>query len=244
MSGQRRTAYEAGFKLKVVACALETNNSVAARQFSVNEKQVRMWRKNQASLELMPKRKKAARGLSVAFPQLEQELNQWILTLRQNGFIVSRTMIRIRALNLMKEPAFQPLKPKAFVASAGWCTRFMNRNGLCLRQRTKISQKLPRDLEEKIENFQKFVIALRKKYDFEMGQIGNMDETPVCFDMPSNQTVERSGVKTVQVKTTGHEKTRFTVVLCRLADGTRLSPPSSSFSRGKLFRKARSFLEE
>ena len=51
-----------------------------------------------------------------------------------------------------------------------------------------------------------------------------MDETPVWFDMPSASTVNNKGEKTVLVKTTGHEKARFTVVLACMSDGTRLNP--------------------
>lgn len=59
---------------------------------------------------------------------------------------------------------------------------------------------------------------------YDLSQIGNMDETPVTFDMPGNRTVNASGSKTVLLKTTGHEKTRFTVVLGCMADGTKLKP--------------------
>ena len=68
-----------------------------------------------------------------------------------------------------------------------------------------------------------------------------MDETPVWFDMPAVRTVESRGAKTVFVKTTSHEKTRFTVVLACLADGTKLKPmvvfkrktmPKERFSSG------------
>ena len=44
------------------------------------------------------------------------------------------------------------------------------------------------------------------------------------FDMPSARTVNAKGAKTVLVNTTGHEKSRFTVVLACLADGTKLKP--------------------
>ena len=44
------------------------------------------------------------------------------------------------------------------------------------------------------------------------------------FDMPKSKTVDSVGAKTVLLKTTGHEKTRFTVVLACLADGTKLKP--------------------
>jgi len=51
-----------------------------------------------------------------------------------------------------------------------------------------------------------------------------MDETTVTFDMPENRTVAPVGDKTVLVKTSGHEKTHFTVVLACMADGSRLKP--------------------
>ena len=67
--------------------------------------------------------------------------------------------------------------------------------------------------------------TFRSKYiKLRLVNIGNMDETPVWFDMPTSKTVDSVGVKTVLLKTTGHEKTRFTVVLACLADGTKLKP--------------------
>lgn len=59
-----------------------------------------------------------------------------------------------------------------------------------------------------------------------------MNETSVCFDMLSNPTVERSGVMTVLVKTTDHEKTRFTVV-CIMLPGRWYTPPHH-LQEGKL----------
>ena len=42
--------------------------------------------------------------------------------------------------------------------------------------------------------------------------------------MPSNFTVNKCGEKTVFVRTTGHEKAHFTVVLSFLANGKKLNP--------------------
>lgn len=64
----------------------------------------------------------------------------------------------------------------------------------------------------------------RKCHNYELQCIGNMDETPVCFDMPAARTMEKKGTKTVLVKTTDLKKSRFTVTLACLADGTKLSP--------------------
>lgn len=46
------------------------------------------------------------------------------------------------------------------------------------------------------------------------------DESPLNFDMLGNKTVDFKGVKTGQVKSTGHEKTRFAVLSSSMADCT------------------------
>ena len=59
-----------------------------------------------------------------------------------------------------------------------------------LRQKTKISQRLPDDLEEKITSFQSFVIRAKRSKNYSLVNIGNMDETPVWFDMPTSKTTD------------------------------------------------------
>ena len=51
-----------------------------------------------------------------------------------------------------------------------------------------------------------------------------MDETPLTFDMPPNQTINNTGEKTVKIRTTGNEKNRVTVVLACCRDGSKLKP--------------------
>ena len=51
-----------------------------------------------------------------------------------------------------------------------------------------------------------------------------MDEVPLTFDVPLNKTVGVKGAKTIMIKTSGKEKTRYTVVLACCADGTKLLP--------------------
>ena len=62
----------------------------------------------------------------------------------------------------------------------------------------------------------------RIQHDYPLALIGNMDETPVSFDLPSNTTIDELGARSVSIRITGHEKTNFTVVLSYLADGTKL----------------------
>ena len=51
-----------------------------------------------------------------------------------------------------------------------------------------------------------------------------MDETLMYFDMSADHTYDDIGCKDVLVKTTGHDKLRFTVVLTITASGKKLKP--------------------
>ena len=64
----------------------------------------------------------------------------------------------------------------------------MNRNGLSMRARTTLSQKMPAEYEQKIMEFHRFIIRARQNVECELSQIGNMDEVPLTFDVPSNKT--------------------------------------------------------
>ncbi|GFX48072.1 HTH CENPB-type domain-containing protein [Trichonephila clavipes] len=96
-------------------------------------------------------------------------------------------------------------------------------NNLVLREETKVSQILPKNVDNKLVSFQKYVIGLRKQTKYLLSHIGNMDETPVTFDMIGNKTIDMKGTKTTHIKTTGDEKSHFTVVLSLLS-GTKLKP--------------------
>lgn len=65
---------------------------------------------------------------------------------------------------------------------------------------------------------------LRIRHQYPLGMIGNMDETPLWLGMPGETSIAHCGDKSVPVRTTGHEKARFTVVLSAMADGRKLKP--------------------
>lgn len=108
-----------------------------------------------------------------------------------------------------------------FLASNNWCTRFLQRQNLALRQKTKIAQKLPEDLDHKITDFYHFIIQSRRKENYELVHIRNIGETPVWFDMLSAKPWTQKEKKLL-ISTTGHEK--FTAVLAYLADRRKLKP--------------------
>ena len=51
-----------------------------------------------------------------------------------------------------------------------------------------------------------------------------MDETACYMDMPSDTTVAHTGSHSIPLKTTGHKKDHFTVILTAKANGTKLKP--------------------
>ena len=77
--------------------------------------------------------------------------------------------------------------------------------------------------QSRVDSFLPFVTQ-RKQENYDLKDIGNMDETPVWIEMPGKSTLELKGKKEVRMMSTGHEKERITVVLSALADGTKLAP--------------------
>jgi hypothetical protein len=88
-------------------------------------------------------------------------------------------MILIEARRLATEMSITD-----FPGTTLWCEKFMRRNGLYMRTKTTIAQKLPDEYKRKIIECHKYVINVRKKLCFEIGQLGNMDEVPLTFDVP------------------------------------------------------------
>ena len=111
-----------------------------------------------------------------------------------------------------------------FVTRKGWFEKFANRYSLSLRRKTSVAQKDPEQLVAKLVSYVLRVRRLRMEHGFELGNIIAMDETPVWADMVSNTTLEKTGTKTVTMKSTGHEKCRVSVCLSARADGSKMKP--------------------
>lgn len=221
MSSVRRQSFTAQQKLKIIAVAEEFGNREAGRRHDVDESCVRLWRKNKDSLQAAHRDRRSFRGPKTgAYPELEVQLVKFIEDVRSRGHAVSTEMAQVEARRLSRELGL----PHGFRASRGWLHRFMKRQGLSIRRRTTICQRLPASYEEKLLKYQRYVIGLRKQHDYIFSQIGNADETPVYFEMPLDTTIEKTGSSSVSVLTGGNTKLCVTVLLCALADGTQLRP--------------------
>ena len=90
--------------------------------------------------------------------------------------------------------------------------------------RTTTAQRLPHELGAKVASYIKQIRHLRKSYNYMARNITAMDEIGLWLDMPGKATLEEQGTRTVAIRTTGHDKDRFTCVLAARADGSKLHP--------------------
>jgi transposase-like protein len=74
-----RKSYTAAFKLEAVTYAKENGNRATDHQFSINEKMVRHWRKQEDELRLTKQSKRANRCQKARWPALEDKIETWVL---------------------------------------------------------------------------------------------------------------------------------------------------------------------
>src|SRR6266542_3572135 len=203
-----------------------SKNKIAAK-FNIEPKQVRDWvSKKEQFMKAQPSLKHLNKGKSSKYPILEAALVEWVKERRSNQQAVSRNMIQVKAKTLAQQSQWQATCPdvQSFAFSNKWLDGLMSRNNLSNRRHTTIAQHLPSNLVEKQQEFLAFITYRRIQHDYPLALIGNMDETLVSFDLPSNTTIDELGARSVSIRTIGHEKTNFTVVLTCMADGMKLPP--------------------
>ena len=198
-----------------------------ANKFFIEPKQLREWLKNKEKLlKVAPYVQKLSQGQRPKYPELEIELIDWFKESRSQLKVVSRYMIQAKARSFAKKSQYQELYPNIDEGkfSQKWVDGFMKRHNLVNRRKTTVAQRLPDDYVEMQSNFLSYILFQRKEHQYPLSLIGNMDETPLSFNLPSNTTIEQRGTKTVSIKSTGHKKSNFTVVLGCITNGTKLPP--------------------
>ncbi|GFW08102.1 pogo transposable element with KRAB [Trichonephila clavipes] len=148
MMKRKRVSYTADFKLSTVEKANEVGNREAARLFNVDESNIRLWRRNKTNFENCDRRQTADRRGKPHWPELEEEINNWILKERDDGKAVSTVNIRMKARVIARE-----MNIVNFSGGPTWCYRFMKRSNLVVRSRSTVVQKLPDDWGKNLMTF-------------------------------------------------------------------------------------------
>ena len=100
--GERRQ-YDTNFKLIVINEPEATNNCASGRKFGVTEACVRRWRMMKSDLRNTCAAGKVFRGpKSRRFPELEQQVVEFVQDKRNEGFPITREIIKMKALELQK----------------------------------------------------------------------------------------------------------------------------------------------
>ncbi|MEW8548669.1 MAG: hypothetical protein AB2693_34645 [Candidatus Thiodiazotropha sp.] len=205
-------------KMEVVEYARLHGQRVAAREFKVPKSTVSDWTKIEFQKDSRTKKGHLHRpGRPVSYgTTTDVKLAEWVLEQRDQQLPVSIDDICNQARVLVDS--------ENFAASRNWADHFMKRHDLVLRAKTSVAQRLPADLEKKIEAFLQYVKQKREEDEFEDQFIINMDETPMYFDLLPGKTVDVKGRKSIRIRTTGSEKRHLTVVLAVSAAGDVLPP--------------------
>ena len=216
-----RKCYDVSCKLKAIAVAKEKSKEAAAREYKVDPKRIREWCSQEATLKMLKRKSNSSRKRLVGAgrkPLDENMEDEWMAELRTRNVRVSRRMIREKAKALA-----DPLGTD-FKASVGWLRLFMKRKNLSLRRKTSVCQKTPEDAIPKLVTYIMHLRRLQIAHKFAHSNIFAMDETACWMDMVSDTTVDFCGAKSVPLKTSGHEKDHFSVILTGRADGRKLRP--------------------
>ena len=102
--------------------------------------------------------------------------------------------------------------------------KFLIQYGYSFRTKTHIRQSMEKSSLKEASLFWNEVYNNRLKYGFNTYGVGNMDETPIFFNMYPNKIIAKKGNKTFLIKTQSQEKCRISVILCITADGEKLPP--------------------
>ena len=215
--GKQKRSFDMTFKKEVVAYANSNSNRAAVSYYNVEPKRVREWKKDLDKLTSMkPKRKRLdGGGRKCVDEDMDQAIVDWIYEQRNKMLHVSRRMIMWKAKTLFDEKNNDPAVKNTFIASRGWCEKFMRRHGFSLRRKTTTAQKDPAEMIERIVGFVMHLRRLEKQYDFKECDIIAMDETPVWSDMVSNTTVEKNWRQRSCIKNNGkREGTCYCLLSC------------------------------
>ena len=151
--GKKRVSYTTAKKLEIIKCAQDNKNiAEAARQFNVDESNIRRWMKQKNVLEKLNPKKRSMRKGKPKWIQLEKKLKEYVLNLRKQNFQVSTVDIKYKAKQYAKEDGIND-----FVGTNYWVFKFMKRNNLSVRSTTSIGQHLPEDWEAKAAKFLNFL---------------------------------------------------------------------------------------
>lgn len=217
--------YTIEFKLKILSLSEKHSLKYIEREYGVKPSLVRSWGNNKEWLLSATHKNTSFKAIKTggisSTHQYDGKIALYIKELRAMSMPVNTTDIILYAKELIKE-----FENRSIASLRNWAFRFIKRMGFCFRAITKSTTKLKDNISEYVQKF--FIITrkiiLDKNLLFNLGNIGNADETPIFMEMSDKKTISVIGDKEIRVKTFNKSHIRITVMLTILANGKSLIP--------------------
>ncbi|XP_060084012.1 uncharacterized protein LOC132563270 [Ylistrum balloti] len=100
--GKQRTSFTAKEKLDAIDYAERLGFRAAGRHFDIPESNIRAWKKKEDHLKSLPITRRADRGATSKYPEMERELFNFVCDRRDSGIAVSTTELRLRAMQIKR----------------------------------------------------------------------------------------------------------------------------------------------
>ena len=220
-----RRSFNREFKLFVIEWFYANKKNVlqTASKFQIDRKQVRQWTRNEEKIRKQKRKSKSSRSSNPKYPLLEKRLQEEFRKRWAQGKIVKWWFIS-RARQILSE-----LHPTGttFKFSDRWFSGFCRRNKITLRHKTHVAQKSPSLLVDSVKKFHAKLQRKRKRGTYKLGDIANMDQTPLSFVLDDGKTYDAKGSNEVWCSSgpSGVDKRQCTVQLTIFGDGVpRVKP--------------------
>ena len=168
--GKKKRSHRMEFKKQVVVYVEANRNRSAASHFDVEPKSVRKWQKYFKKIKSTKSNRQRldGGGRKSIDENLEEDLVDWNYKKQSKMFHVSRKMIMQKAKSIFNDNSNDPAIKGSFVASRGWCEKFMQSHGLSLRRKTTTAQKDPLYMVNRIVAYVMHVRRIQKQFSFPM----------------------------------------------------------------------------
>ena len=178
--------YNTKQKRIIVAYAKQHSFAAATQKFSVPRSTIGRWMID-GYFERDTTKRGVKKGAGRPLTEIDEQLLIWVLENRDLHLSISIPLLQAKALELIG--AGNP----EFKASSGWTYKFLKRHSLVLHVKISMAQELPATLEERIQAFHCQIERLAEINKFEV--VGNMDETPLYFDVVPGRVLDKKGKK-------------------------------------------------
>lgn len=178
-------------KLEIVEHSEQFSIESALRKWNVSRSLVYRWGKMARVSKILlgdsSGRKRLGKKTSeVKHPEIESYAKKLFESYRSEHKAIPASVLQSKAKTYAKNIGSD------IKCSNGWLESFLQRNMLTTRTKTSCKQRIPENFQELIQEFQKnYMKTLITEGITDRRRILNMDETPVCFDMPYKTTLEK-----------------------------------------------------